>query len=106
MHSGAPELQDLSTRGLDPDIIDVIDLSDSVENEHFCLTVLERFGLPVARTDIATFGARRVLVLERFDRLSRGDRLLRSPQEDFCRALSALRAGNVNATPVPGRPPS
>lgn len=29
----------------------VIDLSDSVENEHYCLTLLESFGLPVAKTD-------------------------------------------------------
>jgi len=66
----------------------VIDLSDSVENEHYCLTLLESFGLPIARTEIATFGARRVLVVERFDRRPRGNQLLRLPQEDFCQALS------------------
>jgi serine/threonine-protein kinase HipA len=67
----------------------VIDLSDSVENEHYCLTLLESFGLPIARTEIATFGARRVLVVERFDRRPRGgDHILRLPQEDFCQALS------------------
>ncbi len=66
----------------------VIDLSDSVENEHFCLALMESFGLPVARTEIATFGNRKVLVVERFDRAPRGDRLLRLPQEDFCQALS------------------
>jgi serine/threonine-protein kinase HipA len=66
----------------------VIDLSDSVENEHFCLALMESFGLPVARTEIATFGKRKVLVVERFDRVHRGDRLLRLPQEDFCQALS------------------
>lgn len=65
----------------------VIDLSDSVENEHYCLTLLERFGLPVAHTEIATFGERRVLVVERFDRLRRGEQILRLPQEDFCQAL-------------------
>lgn len=66
----------------------VIDLRDSVENEHFCLTLMEGFNLPVARTEIATFGARKVLVVERFDRVSRDGRLLRLPQEDFCQALS------------------
>jgi serine/threonine-protein kinase HipA len=67
----------------------LIDLSDSVENEHYCLTLLEAFGLPVARTEIARFGGRKVLVVERFDRLWRPDgQLLRLPQEDFCQALS------------------
>ena len=66
----------------------MIDLSDSVENEHYCLTLLEGFGLEVAKTEIATFGSRRVLVVERFDRLRRADRILRLPQEDFCQALA------------------
>jgi serine/threonine-protein kinase HipA len=67
----------------------MIDLSNSVENEHYCLKLLEGFGLQVARTEIATFGARRVLVVERFDRRWRDDgQLLRLPQEDCCQALS------------------
>ena len=67
----------------------MIDLSNSVENEHYCLKLLEGFGLQVAQTEIATFGARRVLVVERFDRRWRGDsQLLRLPQEDCCQALS------------------
>ena len=67
----------------------VIDLSDSVANEHYCLKLMETFGLPVAKTEIACFGTRKVLVVERFDRLRRADdQLLRLPQEDFCQALS------------------
>lgn len=66
-----------------------IDLTDSVENEHYCLTLLAEFGLPVAKTEVAQFGERKVLVVERFDRSWRGkDQLLRLPQEDFCQALS------------------
>lgn len=66
-----------------------IDLSHSVENEHFCLTLLGELGLPVAATRMATFGDRRVLIVERFDRQQgRGGRLLRRPQEDLCQALS------------------
>jgi serine/threonine-protein kinase HipA len=66
-----------------------IDLSNSVENEHFCLTLLRELGLPVAHTTMQNFGDQRVLVVERFDRqLGRGRRLLRRPQEDFCQALS------------------
>jgi serine/threonine-protein kinase HipA len=64
-----------------------LDLTQSVENEHFCLTFLASLGLPVARSEIATFGETRVLVVERFDRLVSGDRLIRLPQEDMCQAL-------------------
>jgi serine/threonine-protein kinase HipA len=48
---------------------------------------LEGFGLKVASTEIAMFGERKVLVVERFDRTWRGDRLIRLPQEDCCQAL-------------------
>jgi serine/threonine-protein kinase HipA len=66
----------------------MIDMADSVENEHYCLKLLEGFGLPVAKTQIATFGARKVLAVERFDRRWRSPtELLRLPQEDFCQAL-------------------
>jgi serine/threonine-protein kinase HipA len=65
-----------------------IDMTASVDNEHYCLKLLEAFGLSVAHTEIATFGKRRVLVVERFDRLRHDDgRLLRIPQEDCCQAL-------------------
>lgn len=66
-----------------------IDLSNSVENEHLCLTFLGALGLDVAPTRIATFGDRPVLIVERFDRMwARDGRLLRRPQEDMCQALS------------------
>ncbi len=67
----------------------MIDLSDSVENEHYCLKLLEGFGLRVAQTEISTFGVRKVLVVKRFDRHWRSaDELIRLPQEDCCQALS------------------
>jgi serine/threonine-protein kinase HipA len=49
---------------------------------------MEAFGLHVAQTEIATFGSRRVLVVERFDRRWRSaNDILRLPQEDCCQAL-------------------
>ena len=45
-----------------------IDLSQSVENEHLCMKLTAALGLPTARTEIADFDDRRVLVVERFDR--------------------------------------
>ncbi len=66
-----------------------MDLTDSVENEHFCLRLMSAFGLPAARTEVATFADTKVLVIERFDRLrARDGRLIRLPQEDCCQALS------------------
>ncbi len=66
-----------------------IDLSDSVENEHFCLKLLSEFGLPTAKTEITQFGEKKALIIERFDRHRAKDRrLIRLPQEDLCQALS------------------
>jgi len=66
-----------------------IDLSNSVENEFYCLKLAAAFGLPVNEAAIHPFGATKALVVERFDRRwSRDGRLLRLPQEDCCQALS------------------
>lgn len=66
-----------------------IDLSDSVENEYYCLKLAAAFGLPVNNASIETFGETKALVIERFDRRwTKDGRLLRLPQEDCCQALS------------------
>lgn len=66
-----------------------IDLTNSVENEFYCLALTEAFGLPVNKARIATFGKTRALVIERFDRRwTEGGRLIRLPQEDCCQAHS------------------
>jgi serine/threonine-protein kinase HipA len=66
-----------------------IDLSNSVENEYYCLKLAAAFGLPVNNAEIMTFGKTTALVVERFDRRwTRDGRLLRIPQEDCCQALS------------------
>ena len=66
-----------------------VELTSSVENEYLCLKILHALGLRAARAEMETFGDRRVLIVERFDRLWTGDqRLLRLPQEDSCQALS------------------
>jgi serine/threonine-protein kinase HipA len=66
-----------------------LDLSNSIENEFYCLKLLHGFGLPVNAARIKTFGATKALVIERFDRRwTKDGRLLRLPQEDCCQALS------------------
>jgi len=65
-----------------------IDLSHSIENEFYCLKLLEAFDLPVNQARIEQFGETRALVVERFDRRwAKDGRLLRLPQEDCCQAL-------------------
>ena len=66
----------------------MIDMSNSVDNEHYCMTLMKAFGLSVAATEIATVGQRRVLVVERFHRHWRNAKqILCLPQEDCCQAL-------------------
>ena len=92
-HILKPEIGAIRTAGGE------IDLSASVDNEHYCLVLLEQFGLPVARTSIETFGRRRVLVVERFDRELRQDgRMLRLPQEDCCQALGVPPSRKYQST--------
>ncbi len=80
-----------------------IDLSDSIENEFYCLKFLEAFGLPVNAAAIMTFDGTRALVVERFDRRWTSDgRLLRLPQEDCCQALSVPPAGKYQSEGGPG----
>lgn len=65
-----------------------VDLSQSVENEFYCLELLRAFGLDVADATIDQFGEKKVLIVERFDRLIRNNgTVLRLPQEDMCQAM-------------------
>jgi serine/threonine-protein kinase HipA len=80
-----------------------IDLSNSVENEHFCLELVAAIGLPVAKSQIIDFAGKRVLSIERFDRTrTRDGRLLRVPQEDCCQALSVPPSRKYESDGGPG----
>lgn len=80
-----------------------VDLSNSVENEYYCLKLIEAFALPVNQAYIETFGDTRALVIERFDRRwTRNGRLLRLPQEDCCQALSVPPTLKYEADGGPG----
>jgi serine/threonine-protein kinase HipA len=80
-----------------------LDLTHSVENEYLCLKLLAAIGLPAAKAQMATYGERRVLIVERFDRLWTQDgRLLRLPQEDFCQALSVVPSRKYQSDGGPG----
>ena len=80
-----------------------LDLSNSVENEYLCLKLLAALGVPAAHTEIADFGSRRTLIIERFDRRwTKDGRLLRLPQEDICQALSVPPTRKYQSEGGPG----
>ncbi|MEZ5998111.1 MAG: type II toxin-antitoxin system HipA family toxin [Hyphomonas sp.] len=80
-----------------------LDMTLSVENEHFCLALCRELGLDVANSQIMDADGIRILAVERFDRLHAGDgRLLRVPQEDFCQALSVPPTRKYNNDGGPG----
>jgi len=66
-----------------------LDLSDSVDNEYFCLQLAKTLGFDVPNAEIITAGGMRALAVERFDRRWNADRsvLFRLPQEDMCQAF-------------------
>ncbi|MDD5029437.1 MAG: type II toxin-antitoxin system HipA family toxin [Rhodoferax sp.] len=64
-----------------------LDLRLSVENEWLCNQIVRELGLPAAECQMQNFGARRALVVKRFDRSWHPDGwIARLPQEDFCQA--------------------
>lgn len=79
-----------------------IDLSNSVENEFYCLRLLNHLGLSVNNAQIMTFGRTKALVVERFDRTWSNGRLIRLPQEDCCQALSVPPARKYQGDGGPG----
>ena len=80
-----------------------LDMTRSVENEHFCLALCRALGLEAAQSQILDFEDVRVLAIERFDRIeTRDGRLLRVPQEDFCQALAVPPTLKYTAEGGPG----
>ena len=62
-------------------------LADQDLDEHLCLDAARRVGLIVSRTRIERFAGVSAIVVDRYDRLAVGERLLRVHQEDLCQAL-------------------
>lgn len=59
----------------------------TVENEAFCMRVAKHLGLPVAAVETTVVGSRKLIVVERYDRLILPDgNVTRLHQEDFCQA--------------------
>jgi len=60
------------------------------ENEHFCLVLARRLGLPTATSMIMHFEDQIAIVIERYDRQRTERGLVRIHQEDVCQALGVL----------------
>ncbi len=60
------------------------------ENEHICLHLAGRLGLPVAETRVMRFEKEIAIVIERYDRQPSGNNIIRVHQEDICQALGIL----------------
>ncbi len=81
---------------------DEIDMSDSVENELFCMTLAREVGLPVAAVEKIVLPGLVALAVERFDRVWEGQTLKRLPQEDICQSLGYPSAMKYQKAGGPG----
>lgn len=77
-------------------------LADQALNEHFCLELARRIGLPAVESEVVNFDDVPVLVVKRFDRLGAVPNLLRLHQEDFCQALGVHPRNKYEAEGGPG----
>lgn len=80
------------------------DLEGFAENEHLCLRLAAGLGLPVARSEVRRFDGEIAIVVERYDRMAVGGRIVRVHQEDFCQALSVPPRIKYEAEGGPGAP--
>jgi serine/threonine-protein kinase HipA len=60
------------------------------ENEHICLMLARDLGLPAAQTKVTRFKNETAIVIERYDRLPKGNDIIRVHQEDVCQALGIM----------------
>jgi serine/threonine-protein kinase HipA len=60
------------------------------ENEHFCLMLARNLGLPAAQSRVMRFEKEIAIVIERYDRQQKGNKIVRIHQEDTCQALGIM----------------
>ncbi len=80
-----------------------LDMRQSVENEWLCNKILHALKLPAANCEMADFGAKRVLVIERFDRqMTAQGWIARLPQEDLCQSNGVASDSKYEQNGGPG----
>jgi serine/threonine-protein kinase HipA len=72
------------------------------ENEHFCLALARRLGLPATRSELHRFDGEPAIVVTRFDRIEQRGQLLRVHQEDLCQALAVPPVRKYQSDGGPG----
>ena len=77
-------------------------LGGQVENEHFCLRVMEGLGFRTVASEIVRFGDHTAIVTARYDRVRKGDRVVRVHQEDACQALGVHPVSKYASDGGPG----
>jgi serine/threonine-protein kinase HipA len=60
------------------------------ENEHICLMLARGLGLPAAQTKVMRFKEEIAIVIERYDRLPKGNDIIRVHQEDVCQSQGIM----------------
>jgi serine/threonine-protein kinase HipA len=66
---------------------------NTVENEAFCMRLARNLGLEIPTVETTTIGGRRLIVVERYDRVIHPDGSVeRIHQEDFCQSIGILPA--------------
>lgn len=68
-----------------------------VENEHLCLALARRVGIPAAASEVQRFDGEVAIVVERFDRLEDRGHVRRVHQEDLCQALAVHPASKYQS---------
>ena len=83
-----------------------LDLSESVDNEYFCLALAAALGIGVPNAEIINAGDVRALAVERFDRRWNREHtmLLRLPQEDLCQVFGLPSSVKYESDGGPGIP--
>ena len=83
-----------------------LDLSESVDNEYYCLLLARELGFEVPNVQIIRAGELQALAVERFDRRWNRERtaLLRLPQEDLCQTFGLPSSVKYESDGGPGIP--
>jgi serine/threonine-protein kinase HipA len=63
-------------------------LSETVENETFCMMLADKMGIDVPRVKIIRVDDLSLYMITRYDRENQNGRIIRLIQEDFCQALN------------------
>jgi serine/threonine-protein kinase HipA len=82
---GVPQGRTPTTHILKPETGRVVHIA---ANEHFCLQLARRCGLPAALSEVQIIAGIPVIVVERFDRTRSQGLVRRVHQEDMCQALA------------------